>query len=79
VNHFWRTARRLPIFAPMSTLAEIETAIRKLQPHELKALQDLIGEMLEDETDFTDEFKASMNRGWEDIEAGRVRKEDPGA
>ena len=63
----------------MSTLAEIETAIRKLQPHDLKTLHDLIEEILEDELDFTDEFKASMDRGWRDIEAGRVRKEEPGA
>ena len=63
----------------MSTLAEIETAIRKLPPHDLKSLHDLIEEMLEDELDFTDEFKATMECGWQDIEAGRVRKEEPGA
>jgi predicted transcriptional regulator len=63
----------------MSTLGEIETALRKLKPRDLKALHALIEEMLEDEVDFTDEFKASMERGWQDIEAGRVRKEEPGA
>jgi len=63
----------------MATIVEIETAIRKLQPHNLKVLHDLIEQMLEDELNFTDEFKASMERGWQDIDAGRVRKEEPGA
>ena len=63
----------------MSTVKEIETAIRKLSLNEVRSLQGLIEEMMEDEMEFTDEFKSSIERGWQDIDCGRLREDPPSA
>ena len=57
----------------MSTVIEIESAIRKLSREELRHIQDLLDDILEDEMEFTDEFKASIERGKRDLAEGRVR------
>jgi hypothetical protein len=57
----------------MSTVKEIESAIQKLSPAELQELLDWIHNHLEDELEMTDEFKASIERGKQDIAAGRTR------
>ncbi len=57
----------------MSTVKEIESAIQKLPPTEVKELLDWIQDYLEDELEMTDEFKASIERGKQDLAAGRVR------
>ena len=58
----------------MSTVIEIESAIRKLSREELRHIQDLLDDILEDEMEFTDEFKASIERGKRDLAEGRVRR-----
>ena len=58
----------------MSTVLEIESAIRQLSREELRQIQDLLDEILEDNLEFTDEFKASIERGQRDIAEGRVRQ-----
>jgi len=57
----------------MSTVKEIESAIQKLAPGEVKELLNWIEDYLEDELVMTDEFKASIERGKQDIAAGRTR------
>lgn len=57
----------------MSTVKEIESAIQKLSPDEMKELLNWIEDYLEDELEMTDEFKASIERGKQDIAAGRTR------
>jgi hypothetical protein len=57
----------------MSTVKEIESAIQKLAPAEVKELANWIEDYLEDELQMTDEFKASIERGKKDIAASRTR------
>ncbi len=57
----------------MSTVKEIESAIQKLSPTEVEELLNWIQDHLEDELEMTDEFKASIERGKQDIAAGRTR------
>jgi len=57
----------------MSTVKEIESAIQKLAPGEVKELLNWIEDYLEDELEMTSEFKASIERGKQDIAAGRTR------
>ena len=57
----------------MSTVKEIESAIQKLSPTEVKELFEWIEDYFEDELEMTDEFKASIERGKQDIAAGRTR------
>jgi len=57
----------------MSTVKEIESAIQKLAPNEVKELLNWIEDYHEDELEMTDEFKASIERGKQDIAAGRTR------
>jgi predicted transcriptional regulator len=48
-----------------------------LSKAEQEALRDWPENMLEDELEFTDEFKAKIERGEQDIRAGRVRIHKP--
>lgn len=57
----------------MSTVKDIESAIQRLSPAEVKELLNWIEDYLEDELEMTDEFKASIERGKQDIAAGRTR------
>jgi cell division septum initiation protein DivIVA len=57
----------------MSTVKEIESAIQKLAPSQVKELLDWIEDYLEDELEMTEDFKASIERGKQDIAAGRTR------
>ena len=57
----------------MSTVKEIESAIQQLAPAEVKELAQWIEDYLEDELEMTDEFKASIERGKQDIAAGHTR------
>ena len=52
---------------------EIESAIQKLSPAEVKELANWIEDYLEDELEMTDEFKVGIERGKQDIAAGRTR------
>lgn len=61
----------------MSTVEEIESAVRQLPREEVEKLQAWLQDYLEDELELTDEFKASIERGKQDIAAGRVREYQP--
>jgi len=57
----------------MQTLEKIEDEVKQLPKAEQEALRDWLENILEDELEFTDEFKAKIERGEQDIRAGRVR------
>jgi hypothetical protein len=58
----------------MSTVREIESAIEQLPHQQMREIQGWLDEMLEDDMEFTDEFKASIERGRQDVAEGRIRK-----
>jgi predicted nucleic acid-binding Zn-ribbon protein len=64
----------------MPTLEKIEEDVKQLSRAEQEALRDWLENTLEDEREFTDEFKAKIERGEQDIREGRVRiqKAQPG-
>ncbi len=57
----------------MSTVQEIESAIQALPRQEIEVLQDWIANFLEDELEFTDEFKAKIQRAEQEMSAGKGR------
>jgi hypothetical protein len=57
----------------MSTVQEIESAIRELPRAEVEALQAWIQDYLEDQKQFTPEFEAAIQRGKRDIAERRTR------
>jgi mRNA-degrading endonuclease RelE of RelBE toxin-antitoxin system len=61
----------------MRTLEQIEAEVKQLSKAEQEALRDWLENMLEDELEFTDEFKAKIERGEQDIREGRVRVHKP--
>jgi hypothetical protein len=61
----------------MQTLEGIEAEVKQLSKAEQEALRDWLDNMLEDELEFTDEFKAKIERGEGDIREGRVRVHKP--
>lgn len=64
---------------PMSTVQEINAAIRSLSLKEQIEVRDALDDLVEDELELTDEFKASIERGLRDIADGRVRVRQPEA
>ena len=56
-----------------SDVQEIEQAIRTLPRQQVEHLRDWIENLLEDQFDLTEEFKASIERGKADIVAGKTR------
>ncbi len=58
----------------MSTVQEIETAIRQLPREQKRELQDRWDDLFEDGLEFTEEFKASIECGKRDLAEGRVRR-----
>jgi hypothetical protein len=61
----------------MQTLERIEAEVKQLSKAEQEALRDWLENMLEDALEFTDEFKAKIERGERDIREGRVRVHKP--
>lgn len=61
----------------MPTLEQVEEQIKQLSKNEQELLLDWLGNILEDELEFTDEFKANIERGEQDIREGRVRVRKP--
>ena len=61
----------------MATLQEIENEVKQLTKAEQEVLRDWLENFLEDELEFTDEFKAKIERGEQDIRQGRVRVRKP--
>lgn len=62
----------------MQTLEKIESEVRQLSKAEQEALRDWLENVLEDGLEVTDDFKTKIERGEEDIRAGRVRINQPG-
>ena len=58
---------------PMSTVQEIKAAIRSLSLKKQIEVRDTLDDLVEDELELTDEFKAGIERGMRDIAEGRVR------
>ena len=61
----------------MSTVQEIEQAIQQLPRDEMEKLQQWLQDYLEDQQELTAEFQASIERGKQDLTAGRTRSRQP--
>ena len=61
----------------MPTLEQIEQQVKQLPRTEQEALRDWLENVLEDEMEMTDEFKAKIERGEQDLREGRVRIRKP--
>lgn len=61
----------------MQMLERIEAEVKQLSKAEQETLRDWLENKLEDELEFTDEFKAKIERGERDIREGRVRVHQP--
>ena len=61
----------------MPTLEQIENEVKQLNKAEQEALRDRLENLLEDELRLTDELKARIERGVQDIREGRVRIRTP--
>lgn len=57
----------------MPTLDQIEKQVERLPTTEKKALLEWLEDLLEDELEVTDEFKAKIQRAKRDIAEGRGR------
>ena len=55
------------------SIQEIEKVIQGMSRQEVEELQGWIQDYLEDERELTDGFKASIERGRQDVAAGHVR------
>ena len=58
-------------------LEQVEEQVKRLSPAEQESLRDWLDNMLEDELEFTDEFKAKIERAKRDIAEGRGRVVKP--
>ena len=61
----------------MQTLERIEAEVKQLSKAEQAALREWLDNMLEDDLEFTDEFKAKIERAKRDIAEGRGRVVKP--
>jgi hypothetical protein len=59
------------------TLEQVEDQVKQLTKAEKEALLDWLTNVMEDELEFTDEFKEKIERGERDIREGRVRMHKP--
>ena len=64
------------LVAKMRTLEQVESDVRMLPPEKQEELRDWLENLLEDQLELTDEFKAKIERGELDLRVGRspVRK-----
>ena len=61
----------------MATLEQVKSLVRELTKADQATLLDWLANMLEDDLELTDEFKAKIERGEQDIREGRVRGRKP--
>lgn len=61
----------------MRTLEQVEADVRTLPLEKQEELRDWLENLLEDQLEFTNEFKAKIERGERDIQEGRVRVRKP--
>ena len=57
----------------MSRLQQIEEQVKQLSASDQQALREWLDDILEDELEFTEEFKAKIARAKSDIAEGRGR------
>jgi hypothetical protein len=72
-------AEKSAILWAMSTVVEIESAIAKLSLDDKQAIRDWLEDLIEDQLEVSDEFKAKIQRAQQEISQGvhsRVRKPD---
>lgn len=67
----------MPYIASMSTVEEIESVIQTLPTKDAKELCEWLENYLEDQMEFTDEFKAKIERGEKEIAEGKGRVRNP--
>jgi mRNA-degrading endonuclease RelE of RelBE toxin-antitoxin system len=65
------------MFQETDKLERIENQVKKLTQAQQETLGDWLENLLEDRLGFTEEFKASIQRGEQDIREGRVRIRKP--
>ena len=58
-------------------LEQVEEQVKRLSPAEQESLRDWLDNMLEDDLEFTDEFKEKIERAKRDIAEGRGRVVKP--
>ncbi len=63
----------------MSTVQEIRVAMTKLSREEMIELRNLLDDIVEENLEITDQFKASIERGMTEIAEGRGRVRQPEA
>jgi hypothetical protein len=61
----------------MQSLVKIEAEVMQLSREEKESLRDWLENLLEDDLELTDEFKAKIERGEQDLREGRVRIRKP--
>ncbi|HZM03046.1 MAG TPA: hypothetical protein VFC44_08470 [Candidatus Saccharimonadales bacterium] len=61
----------------MKTLDQVEADVRLLPLEQQAELRDWLENLLEDQLEFTDEFKARIERGEDDLREGRNRVRNP--
>ena len=61
----------------MPLLEQIENEVKQLTKAQQEALRDWLENLLEDQLELTDEFKAKIERGEQDLREGRVRIRKP--
>jgi hypothetical protein len=59
------------------TLEQVEADVRKLSPSEQEQLREYLENLIEDRLEMTDDFKAEIAAGKQDIAEGRVRVRRP--
>ncbi len=72
-----RCATKSATFSIMSTVKEIETAIANLPVEEMEAIRDWLDDLIEDQLEVSEEFKAKIQRAKKEIAEGvysRVRQ-----
>jgi molecular chaperone GrpE (heat shock protein) len=58
-------------------LEQIENEVKQLTKAQQEALRDWLENLLEDQLELTDDFKAKIERGEQDLREGRVRIRKP--
>ncbi|MDB6056626.1 MAG: hypothetical protein JWO95_470 [Verrucomicrobiales bacterium] len=61
----------------MPTLEQVEEQVKQLTKAEREALLDWLSNVMEDELELNDEFKAKIERGELDLQARRIRLHKP--
>jgi hypothetical protein len=61
----------------MRTLEQLESDVRMLPPDKQEELRVWLENLLEDNLELTDEFKAKIERGEQDLRGGRSRVRKP--